>query len=74
MELQTIIIDENKDWYERSGPPNTMDKLPYGSRIRVSKGPTNNQFYIQSSKDEDNPNWIHLGPFQTEIQLIHPDE
>jgi predicted component of type VI protein secretion system len=64
---------EEHQYITRFSAPNTMDKFPYGTRCKVLKQHGYNE-YLQSSKDEENPVWINIGPVNTEIEYISPDE
>lgn len=58
----------------RFGPPNEMDKFPYGTRIKVHKEKEQYDLYIQSNKDENTPIWISIGPFNNDVEYIQPDK
>jgi len=54
-------------------PPNDMDKLPYGTRIKVHKEREQYDLYIQSNKDQDNPLWILMSTFDNHVEYSGPD-
>lgn len=56
----------------RFGPPSDMDKLPYGTRIKVIKG-HQYEIYIQSNTNQETPVWIAMGPFNVEVYDVYPD-
>ena len=41
----------------RSSEPNQYDQMPYGQKILVMRNKCVICTYIQTSKDESNPNW-----------------
>lgn len=41
----------------RAGPPSLFDKAPYLHICKSEDG----QIYVQESKDEDIPDWTHIG-------------
>lgn len=43
----------------RHSVPNQYDQAPYGALCEVIEA-NNRDLYIQHSKDEDNPRWVHI--------------
>lgn len=50
----------------RFSEPSKMDHAPQGYTCRVMKNETDYDLYLQSSSQEDDPKWIHMGDFCTD--------
>ncbi|MFI5332584.1 MAG: hypothetical protein ACHQVS_00615 [Candidatus Babeliales bacterium] len=50
----------------RHSAPTKYDQAPYGTLCEVinSEG---NQLYVQRSRDEENPLWVHMGDVSDEL-------